>query len=135
MPDYEEYCEEIKELWDSHWLTNMGKKHKQLQAELETMLDVPHVTLYVNGHLALENVIASFNFPKGSEVITTPFTFASTTHAIVRNGLEPVFCDINPKDYTIDVTKIESLITDKTVAIVPVHVYGNMCDEIGRAHV
>ena len=113
MPDYEEYCEEIKELWDSHWLTNMGKKHKQLQAELETMLDVPHVTLYVNGHLALENVIASFNFPKGSEVITTPFTFASTTHAIVRNGLEPVFCDINPKDYTIDVTKIESLITDK----------------------
>lgn len=128
MPDYEEYCKEIKELWDSHWLTNMGKKHKQLQSELETMLNVPHVTLYVNGHLALENVIASFNFPKGSEVITTPFTFASTTHAIVRNGLEPVFCDINPKDYTIDVTKIESLITDKTVAIVPVHVYGNMCD-------
>lgn len=128
MPDYEEYCKEIKELWDSHWLTNMGKKHKQLQAELETMLNVPHVTLYVNGHLALENVIASFNFPKGSEVITTPFTFASTTHAIVRNSLEPVFCDINPKDYTIDVTKIESLITDKTVAIVPVHVYGNMCD-------
>lgn len=128
MPDYEEYCEEIKELWDSHWLTNMGKKHKQLQSELETMLNVPHVTLYVNGHLALENVIASFNFPKGSEVITTPFTFASTTHAIVRNSLEPVFCDINPKDYTIDVTKIESLITDKTVAIVPVHVYGNMCD-------
>ena len=61
MPDYEEYCEEIKELWDSHWLTNMGKKHKQLQAELETMLDVPHVTLYVNGHLALENENAEDN--------------------------------------------------------------------------
>ena len=76
MPDYEEYCKEIKELWDSHWLTNMGKKHKQLQSELETMLNVPHVTLYVNGHLALENVIASFNFPKGSEVITTPFTLS-----------------------------------------------------------
>lgn len=128
MPDYEEYCEEIKELWDSHWLTNMGKKHKELQAKLEEMLGVPHVTLYTNGHLALENVIASFNFPKGSEVITTPFTFASTTHAIVRNGLEPVFCDINSDDYTIDVTKIEDLITDKTCAIVPVHVYGNMCD-------
>lgn len=62
------------------------------------------------------------------EVITTPFTFASTTHSIVRNGLTPVFCDINPDDYTIDVTKIESLITDKTCAIMPVHVYGNVCN-------
>lgn len=134
MPDYEEYCDEIKELWDSHWLTNMGTKHKQLQAELEKMLDVPHVTLYTNGHLALENVLAAMNLPKESEVITTPFTFASTTHAIVRNGLKPVFCDINAEDYTIDVTKIESLITDKTSAIVPVHVYGNLCntEEIER---
>ncbi len=134
MPDFEEYCEEIKELWDSHWLTNMGLKHKQLQSELEEMIGVPHVALYTNGHLALENVLASLNLPKGGEVITTPFTFASTTHAIVRNGLKPVFCDINPDDYTIDVTKIESLITDKTCAIVPVHVYGNMCnvEEIAR---
>lgn len=128
MPDFEEYCNEIKELWDSHWLTNMGTKHKQLQAELESFLETPHVTLYTNGHLALENVIAAFDFPKGSEVITTPFTFASTTHAIVRNGLVPVFCDVNEKDYTIDVSKIESLITEKTVAIIPVHVYGNICD-------
>ncbi len=128
MPEFQEYCEEIKELWDSHWLTNMGVKHKQLQAELEAFFQVPHVTLYANGHLALENAIAALNLPQGGEVITTPFTFASTTHAIVRNGLVPVFCDINPDDYTIDVTKIESLITDRTVAIVPVHVYGNMCD-------
>lgn len=128
MPCFEEYCEEIKELWDSHWLTNMGAKHKQLQAELEKYLDTPHVALYTNGHLALENVIAGFDFPKGSEVITTPFTFASTTHAIVRNGLVPVFCDINDTDYTMDVTKIESLITEKTRAIVPVHVYGNVCN-------
>ena len=128
MPDFEEFCEEIKELWESHWLTNMGAKHKLLQAELEKFLDTPHVALYTNGHLALENVIAAFDFPKGSEVITTPFTFASTTHAIVRNGLVPVFCDVNEIDYTIDVTAIESLITDKTVAIVPVHVYGNICD-------
>lgn len=63
-----------------------------------------------------------------SEVITTPFTFASTTHAIVRNGLKPVFCDINAADFTIDVSKIEALITDRTSAIIPVHVYGNMCD-------
>ena len=128
MPDFEEFCEEIKELWDSHWLTNMGAKHRQLQAELEEFLDTPHVALYTNGHLALENVIAAFDFPKGSEVITTPFTFASTTHAIVRNGLVPVFCDVNEVDYTIDVSQIESLITDKTVAVVPVHVYGNICD-------
>ncbi len=128
MPAYEEFCEEIKALWDSHWLTNMGVKHKQLQAELETFLSVPHVTLYTNGHLALENVMAAMNLPKGGEVITTPFTFVSTTHAIVRNGLVPVFCDINEVDYTMDVSKIEELITDKTVAIVPVHVYGNLCD-------
>lgn len=128
MPDFEEYCEEIKELWDSHWLTNMGVKHEQLQKELERYLDVPHVILYSNGHLALENVIAAMGLPKGGEVITTPFTFASTTHAIVRNGLIPVFCDINDVDYTIDVSKIEGLITEKTCAIVPVHVYGNVCN-------
>lgn len=128
MPDFEEYCETIKELWDSRWLTNMGAKHKQLQVALEEYLGTPHVALYTNGHLALENVIAAMNFPTGSEVITTPFTFASTTHAIVRNGLVPVFCDVNDVDYTMDVTKIEALITEKTCAIVPVHVYGNLCD-------
>lgn len=128
MPSFEEYCEEIKELWDSHWLTNMGVKHQQLEAQLKDYLDVPYVTLYTNGHLALENVIAAMNLPEGGEVITTPFTFVSTTHAIVRNGLVPVFCDINDMDYTMDVTKIEALITEKTCAIVPVHVYGNICD-------
>lgn len=128
MPLYEEYCEEIKELWESRWLTNMGAKHRQLQADLEKYLNVPHVSLYTNGHLALEGILQAMDFPKGSEVITTPFTFASTTHAIVRSGYVPVFCDVNDVDYTIDVTKIESLITDKTVAIMPVHVYGNICN-------
>ncbi len=128
MPSFEEYCEEIKKLWDSHWLTNMGVEHKELQKELESFLDCPHVVLYTNGHLALENVIAAMQFPVGSEVITTPFTFASTTHAIVRNGLVPVFCDVDLETYTIDPEKIESLITEKTVCILPVHVYGNMCD-------
>lgn len=126
MPSYEEYCEEIKELWDSRWLTNMGVKHRALEAELEKYLKTPNVTLFTNGHLALENMIAAFGL-KG-EIITTPFTFASTTHAIVRSGCTPVFCDINTVDYTIDVTKLESLITDKTCAIMPVHVYGNLCD-------
>ena len=120
-------------------MTNMGVEHKELQRQLEQCLSCPHVVLYTNGHLALENIIAAMQFPKGAEVITTPFTFASTTHAIVRNGLVPIFCDVNPVDYTIDVDKIEGLITDKTVALVPVHVYGNMCDveridQISKAH-
>lgn len=126
MPEFEEYIEEIRELWDTHWLTNMGTKHKNLESQLLDYLNVPNITLFTNGHLALECIIAALNL-KG-EVITTPFTFASTTHAIVRNGLKPVFCDINPDDYTIDVEKIESLITEKTSAIIPVHVYGNVCD-------
>lgn len=131
MPSYEEFCEEIKDLWDSHIITNMGEKHKKLQTELEKYFDASHCILYTNGHLALENVIAAMNLPQGGEVITTPFTFASTTHAIVRNKLVPVFCDIKEDDYTIDVNQLESLITDKTVAILPVHVYGNVCDVSG----
>jgi dTDP-4-amino-4,6-dideoxygalactose transaminase len=126
MPPYEEYIEEIKDLWQSHWLTNMGIKHKQLEKALLEYLKTPNITLFTNGHLALECVISALNLT--GEVITTPFTFASTTHAIVRNGLEPVFCDINLDDYTIDVDKLESLITEKTSAIIPVHVYGNICN-------
>ena len=127
MPSFEEYCEAIKELWETHFLTNMGVKHKQLEKNLLDYLKASNITLFTNGHLALECIIAAFDFPKGGEVITTPFTFASTTHAIVRNGLKPVFCDINSEDFTIDVSKIESLITEKTCAIIPVHVYGNLC--------
>lgn len=126
MPNFEEYIEEIKDLWESKWLTNMGSKHKALESQLLEYLKIPNITLYTNGHLALEGVIAALKL--SGEVITTPFTFASTTHAIVRNGLTPVFCDINPDDYTIDVNKIEDLITEKTSAIMPVHVYGNVCD-------
>ena len=126
MPDFSEYANEIKELWESHWLTNMGTKHKQLEKKLLEYLNTPNITLFTNGHLALECAIAALNL-KG-EVITTPFTFASTTHAIVRNGLEPVFCDINYDNYTIDVNKLENLITDRTSAIIPVHVYGNICN-------
>lgn len=134
MPGFEEYCKEIKVLWDSHWLTNMGAKHKQLEEELKAFLNVCNVTLFVNGHSALEISLQALGLPRGSEVITTPFTFASTTHAIIRNGLIPVFCDINSVDYTIDVSKLEALITEKTSAILPVHVYGNMCavEEIQR---
>ena len=128
MPPIEEYYDEIKDLWDSHWLTNMGAKHKAFEQQLKSFLNCPNVALYTNGHLALENAIAAFDFPRGSEVITSPFTFVSTTHAITRNGLVPVFADINEDDYTIDPDSIEKLITEKTVAIVPIHVYGNICN-------
>lgn len=126
MPSLEEYIEEIRPIWDSHWMTNMGAKHQELQKKLEEYLAVDHVELLTNGHMALELTLQAMNLQ--GEVITTPFTFASTTHAIVRNGLEPVFCDIEPETYTLDVTKLESLITDRTCAIMPVHVYGNVCD-------
>ena len=137
MPEFEEYCEEIRGLWDSRWLTNMGVKHKQFQADLIDYLGVEHIDLFSNGHMALEMAIQAMGLT--GEVITTPFTFASTTHAIVRNGLTPVFCDIDADTYTIDVNKIEALITDKTSAIIPVHVYGNICnveaiDRIAKKH-
>lgn len=134
MPKYEEYINMIKPLWDSCWITNMGEYHQKLEEELKEYLNVSNVSLVVNGHMALEMSIQAMNFPEGGEVITTPFTFISTTHAIVRNGLVPVFCDIKLGDYTIDEDLIESLITEKTVAIVPVHVYGNICniDKIQR---
>ena len=126
LPDFNEYVSEIKELWDSHWLTNMGIKHQKLEAELLRCLGASNISLFTNGHIALECAISAFQLT--GEVITTPFTFVSTTHAIVRNGLEPVFCDINPEDFTIDVEKLEALITEKTTAILPVHVYGNPCN-------
>lgn len=129
MPELPEYIKEIEGIWDTHWMTNMGVKHRKLQEELKRYLDVQNIELFTNGHMALELAIQAMGV-KG-EIITTPFTFASTTHAIVRNGAEPVFCDINPVNFTIDVSKIEKLITKKTSAIIPVHVYGNLCDVDG----
>lgn len=126
MPDMDEYVAEIKEIWDTHWLTNMGPKHRKLKEALKSYLGVENLELLTNGHMALELTMQAMGL-KG-EVISTPFTFASTTHAIVRNGLTPVFCDIDPVDFTIDAGKIEGLITEKTSAIVAVHVYGNICD-------
>lgn len=126
LPSFEEYVEKIKGIWNSHWLTNMGPLHSEFEEALKEKLKIDNISLFTNGHLALELTLQAFDLT--GEVITTPFTFASTTHAIVRNDLTPVFCDINPKDFTMDVNKIKQLITDKTTAIVPVHVYGNLCD-------
>lgn len=128
MPSYEEYIEAIKPLWDSHWIINMGTYHKELEKCLKEYLDVDDLSLMVNGHMSLELAIQMMGFNEGDEIITTPFTFISTTHAIVRNKLKPVFCDVKLSDGTIDENKIEELITEKTVAIMPVHVYGNVCN-------
>ena len=129
MPEYEDYIKEIKPIFENHHLTNMGPVYKKLQHSLIDYLGVPYLSMFVNGHMALEMVIQAMGLKdSGGEVITTPFTFVSTVHAIIRNGLKPVFCDIKSDDYTIDPEKIEALITEKTVAIVPVHVYGSVCD-------
>ena len=126
LPSYEEYIEEIKDIFESKWLTNMGQKHQKLESKLIEKLKVNNISLFTNGHMALYTALKALDL-KG-EVITTPYSFSSTTHAIVQNGLTPVFCDINEEDYTIDVNKIEELITEKTCAILPVHVYGHVCD-------
>ena len=129
MPSIEEYIEEIQPIFENRHLTNMGPVYKKLQQGLKKYLGVPELSLFVNGHMALEMAIDALGLrTENGEVITTPFSFVSTAHAISRNGLKPVFCDIKPDDYTMDPEKIESLITEKTVAIMPVHVYGMLCD-------
>lgn len=125
LPPIEEYIEMIKPIWNNHILTNMGPIHDEFQLQIRDFLKVPYCLLYSCGHMSLEMMIKAMDL-KG-EVITTPYTFVSTTHAIVRNNLKPVFCDIK-EDFTIDENKIEELITDKTSAIVAVHVYGNPCN-------
>lgn len=126
LPPFEEYTKEIERIWTSHWLTNNGSLHNEFELKLSKYLNTQFVSLLVNGHLALETAIKTLGLQ--GEVITTPFTFASTSHAIVNTGLTPVFCDISITDYNIDVSKIEALITDKTSAIIPVHVFGNPCN-------
>ncbi len=126
LPPKEEFLQYVDKIWDSAWLTNMGDVHNELEKNLSEFMDDMEIVLTVNGHLALELALQSLKIE--GEVITTPFTFASTTHAIVRNGLNPVFCDIKKDDFTIDPEKIEKLINKNTKAIMPVHVYGNICD-------
>ncbi len=126
LPDFDEYVKEIREMWDTHWLTNMGIKHQTLEQQLKEYLKIKNVCLFTNGHMALELALQALNLT--GEVITTPFTFASTTHAIVRNGLKPVFCDIDPHDFTMDPSCLEKRITPQTSAILPVHVYGHICN-------
>jgi dTDP-4-amino-4,6-dideoxygalactose transaminase len=126
LPDVQTYIEYVKEIWDRKWLTNNGPVHEEFKAHLKKHLKTSNIELFTNGHMALEIALKAFGL-KG-EVITTPFTFASTIHALKNCNLEPVFCDIDPVTYNIDPAKIEELITDQTSAIVAVHVFGQPCD-------
>lgn len=129
LPPLAEYVAEIAPLWESHWLTNMGQKHEELRQALEDLLEVDDCVLFANGHSALQATLEAMELC--GEVITTPFTFSSTTHAIVRAGLTPVMCDVRWEDGTLDPECAETLVTDCTCAILPVHVYGNVCDVEG----
>lgn len=139
MPDLRSFSNEIKKIFKSKWLTNMGEKHNLFENQLKDVLKVKNVSLFNNGTIALLTALKALDLPSGSEVITTPFTFAATPHCISWNGLKPVFCDIEPGTMTIDTSKIEKLITPKTSAILAVHVYGFPCnvqkiDEIAKKH-
>ena len=126
LPDFDAYLDEISSVWDTLSLTNFSDRHIRLESKLSDYLNIEFVNIFSNGHLALETALDTMELT--GEVITTPFTFASTTHAIVRQGLTPVFCDIKKSDYNLNPSKIEELISENTSAIMPVHVYGNPCD-------
>lgn len=126
LPPKQEYDEYVQHIWDEHYLTNNGPLHKEFEQRLREFTGVPNVTLTVNGHMALEIALEGLGI-KG-EVITTPFTFASTTHALSLCGIKPVFADIREEDLTLDPQQIENKITERTTAIMPVHVYGHLCD-------
>ena len=137
LPPIEEYEKKLNEIWDNRWLTNNGPLERQLQDRLKEFLDVDNIELFVNGHTSLEVAIKALNLT--GEVITTPFTFASTTQAIINNNLTPVYADVDSEYYNLNPDNIEELITDETSAIIPVHVFGNPCDvemitEIAKKH-
>ncbi|MGB9201017.1 DegT/DnrJ/EryC1/StrS family aminotransferase [Methanobacterium sp.] len=128
LPDLDSLQNEIKEIFESKWVTNHGIKHNLFENKLKTVLKVNNISVFNNGTIALLTALNALNLSAGSEVITTPFTFPATPHSISWNGLKPVFCDINPETMTINADKIEDLITPETSAILPVHVYGFPCD-------
>ena len=128
LPPLEQVTNYLKEIWSDKWLTNMGAKHKLLENRLKDILKVQGVSLFNNGTIALLTALKALDLPYGSEVITTPFTFAATPHCIAWNGLVPVFCDIDPETMCINADAIEKLINNKTSAILGVHVYGFPCD-------
>jgi dTDP-4-amino-4,6-dideoxygalactose transaminase len=129
FPDMQEVVAKLEEIWASRWFTNNGEQHQQLEQALKRLMKVPHLSLFNNGTVALD--VANHHLKFSGEVITTPFTFPATPHALQWSGITPVFCDIDPVTLNIDPTRIESLITPKTTGIVGVHVYGIPCDIAG----
>lgn len=125
LPPLNEAQEFLQDIWDSKWLTNQGKYHQALEKELASFLGVPHVALFANGTLALFTALQAMRVI--GEVITTPFSFVATTHALWWNNIRPVFVDIEPEHCTLDPEKVESAITPQTTGILPVHVYGHPC--------
>lgn len=126
LPDLEEFNTLLKEIWSSKWITNNGSFHKQLEKELAEYLKVPYISLFTNGTLPLLTALQALRIT--GEVITTPYSFVATTHSIWWNGCKPVFVDVDPATGNMDPDKIEAAITNKTTAIMPVHVYGKPCD-------
>lgn len=128
LPPFEEFVKLIQDIWNSKRLTNNGPYHRQFEKSLAEYLGVKHISLFCNGTIALQIGLQALKIT--GEVITTPFTFPATTHAIYWNRCTPVFCDIQPETFTMDPERIESLISPNTTAIMPVHVYGTPCDVV-----
>ncbi|MCI5779176.1 MAG: DegT/DnrJ/EryC1/StrS family aminotransferase [Lentisphaeria bacterium] len=126
LPPLDDFIPYLRRIWENKWLTNNGEFHRKFEAALAEYLGVKYVSLFTNGMIALQVGMQALRIT--GEVITTPFTFVATTHAIHWNNCKPVFCDIEPDTYTMDPAKVEALITPKTTAIMPVHVYGNPCN-------
>ena len=126
LPNLDEFTDSLKEIWGSKWITNNGQFHQKLEAALAEYLKVPYVSLFTNGTLPLLTALQALRIT--GEVITTPYSFVATTHALWWNGIKPVFVDIDPSTGNIDPQKIEAAITPRTTAILPVHVYGKPCD-------
>ena len=126
LPNLDEFTESLKEIWESKWITNNGQFHQKLETALAEYLKVPYVSLFTNGTLPLLTALQALRIT--GEVITTPYSFVATTHALWWNGIKPVFVDIDPATGNIDPEKIEAAITPRTTAILPVHVYGKPCD-------
>ena len=127
LPDLQDFNEYLRQIWDSKWLTNNGSFHQQFEKALAEYLGVEYISVFTNGTLPLITVLQALGLKKG-EVITTPYSFVATTHSIWWNQLKPVFVDVEPTTGNIDPAKIETAITENTVAIMPVHVYGQPCD-------
>ena len=126
LPNLGDFNEMLKQIWASKWITNNGSFHKQLEKELAAYLKVPYISLFTNGTLPLITALQALRI--SGEVITTPYSFVATTHALWWNGIKPVFVDIDSTTGNIDPERIEAAITPKTTAIMPVHVYGKPCD-------